>query len=81
MDWTLDLPFNLPPGALLLTFGLGLLAGVNAAGLLAVVLHRRLARAVEREHAARLAAARRKAYTQGYESRAALEFTARQEGA
>lgn len=66
---------------LVIAFLLGALAGANGIGLLAVVLHRRLAETLRQEQAARLSAARRKAYSQGYEARAALEFAARKEGA
>ena len=65
---------------LLLAFSLGLLAGANGVGLLAVGMHRRLVETLRQERAEQLRAARRKAYSQGYEARAALEFAARQEG-
>lgn len=66
---------------LLLAFGLGLLAGANGVGMLALVMHRRLMETLRQERAEQLRAVRRKAYSQGYEARAALEFTARREGA
>lgn len=62
-------------------FLLGFMAGGFAMGLLALVMHRRFMEELMREQARRLAAARHKAYGQGYEHRAALEFAAREEGA
>lgn len=62
-------------------FLLGFMAGGFGMGLLALVMHRRFAEELVREQARRLAAARHKAYSQGYEHRAALEFAAREEGA
>jgi len=66
--------------ALVIAFLIGALAGANGVGLLALVLHQRLAETLRLEQAARLAASRRKAYSQGYETRAALEFAAREDG-
>lgn len=62
-------------------FLLGFMAGGFGMGLLALVMHRRLTEELAREQARRLCAARHKAYSQGYEHRAALEFAAREEGA
>ncbi len=62
-------------------FLLGFMAGGFGMGLLALVMHRRLTEELTREQARRLTAARQKAYGQGYEHRAALEFAAREEGA
>lgn len=61
-------------------FLLGFMAGGFGMGLLALVMHRRLAEEQARESARRLAAARQKAYSQGYQHRAALEFATREEG-
>ncbi len=62
---------------MLLFFVLGLLAGGNGVGFLALVMHRRLLETLRQDHAHQLQTMRRKAYAQGYEHRAALEFAER----
>lgn len=62
-------------------FLLGFMGGGFAAGLLALLLHKRLLEELTQEHLRRLAETRRRAYGQGYEHRAALEFAAREEQA
>lgn len=70
-----------PPTLGVPLFLLGFMAGAFAMGFLALVMHRRLAEELTRDQARRLSAARHKAYGQGYQHRAALEFAAREEGA
>lgn len=62
-----------------LFFILGLLAGANGVGFLALVMHRRLVESLRQDHTHHLQAVRRRGYAQGYEHRAAMEFPEKQE--
>lgn len=62
-------------------FLFGLLLGATSAGVFAVAIYMRAVETLRLQHGARLAVARRKSYAQGYEARAALEFSAREEAA
>jgi hypothetical protein len=66
---------------LLVAFGLGLLAGANGVGLLALVIHRRTFERLRSEQRSRLMEVRRRSYAAKYEDRRLLERKARKEGA